>query len=443
MYDRSSRRELGAALAAAFLAGAWTEDALVRRAAEVLEPRPRWVRAVVREVLAAYHRPPADRPRELAAYVVLVLEERDGHGVAPRVRRWRDFAAEMGRMHWPVPPIASPGELAERLGVDAGQLAWLADVRGLERRVGDPRLRHYVYAWRPRAGAPPRPIAQPKHRLKTIQRRILREILDRIPAHDAAHGFVRGRSARTHAALHVARGSVMRMDLEDFFASVPAARVYGVFRTAGYPEAVAHTLTALCVTVIPHAEWAALPRPQDPALIGRHHRLGRRLATPHLPQGAPTSPALASLAASGLDRRLAAVAPALAARYSRYADDLTFSGDAALPTGTLRRVVSEIARDEGFRVAPDKTRVRRRGQRQLVCGVVVNERLNVPRREYDRLKAILHDAARNGPEAANRSGVPDLRAHLLGRIAWVGALHPDRGRRLRERFDAIAWEFDR
>ena len=154
----------------------------------------------------------------------------------------------------------------------------------------DRRLRHYVYAWRPRAGAPPRPIAQPKHPLKTIQRWILREILDRIPAHDAAHGFIRGRSARTHAALHVARGTVMRMDLEDFFASVTAARVHGIFRAAGYSEAVARMLTGLCVTVVPRAEWAALPRPDDPALIARHHRLGRRLATPHLPQGAPTSP---------------------------------------------------------------------------------------------------------------------------------------------------------
>ena len=439
MYDRSRRRELGAALAAAFLAGRWTEDALVRSGADVVAPRPRWLRRLAREVLAAYHRPPADRPRELAAYVELVLDELPGRGAPPRVRRWRDFEPAMAPAPWPVPAIASPGALADRLALTHGQLAWLADARGLERSVADPRLRHYTYAWRPRAGAPPRPIARPKQRLKAIQRWILHEILDRIPAHDAAHGFVRGRSARTHAALHVGQATVVRLDLEDFFTSVSAARAYGIFRTAGYPEAVAHTLTALCVTVVPLAEWHAVPRPRDPALVGRHHRLGRRLATPHLPQGAPTSPALASLAATGLDRRLAALAPTLAARYSRYADDLTFSGGVGLPAGTLRRVVGEIARDEGFRVAPEKTRVRRRNDRQLVCGVVVNERLNVPRREYDRLKAILHDGASNGAAAANREGVPDLRAHLLGRIAWVGSLHPERGRRLRERLDAIAW----
>ena len=83
--------------------------------------------------------------------------------------------------------------------------------------------------------------------------------------------------------------------------------------------------------------------------------------------------------------------------------------------------------------------MRTRGARQLVTGVVVNDRLNVPRPEYDRLKAILHDAARNGPERANRAGVPDFRAHLAGRIAWVASLHPARGERLRARFDAIRW----
>ena len=436
MPPGSRRRELGAALAAAFLAGAWTESAMVRRGAEVLSPRPRWLRSVVRQVRDAYPRPPADRPRELASYIALTL----GRYVArPHVLRWRDFTSEMGRTPWPTPPIATPGELADLLELDAGGLMWLADARGLERDTPHRRLRNYTYRWQPRPDGPPRPIARPKQRLKEIQRWILHEILDRIPQHDAAHGFVPGRSVRTHAALHVGRATVVRLDLEDFFASVPAGRVFGIFRTAGYPEAVAHTLTALCVTVVPGTEWARIPRPSDPRHVHRHARLGRRLATPHLPQGAPTSPALASLAAHGLDRRLTALAPTLRADYSRYADDLTFSGDAGLPAGTLARVVAEIARDEGFRVAPGKTGVRRRNERQIVCGVVVNERLNVPRAEYDRLKAILHDALRHGPAAANRDGVADFRAHLQGRIAWVGQLHPARGEKLQARLDAIAW----
>ena len=347
MYVAARRKEIAAALAAAFLGGRWSEDAMVRRGASVLDPRPRWLRAVVREVLAAYHRQPADRPRELAAYVALALEERRTSLPPPRVRRWIAYEPAMARTRWPVPEIASPGALAEALGLDAGALMWLADARGLERTAGDERLRHYRYLWLQRLAAPPRPIARPKQRLKAVQRWILHEILDRIPDHDAAHGFVPGRSARSHAALHAGSATVVRLDLEDFFASVPAARVY--------------------------------------------------------------------------------------------ADDLTFSGPADLPAGTLARVTGEIAREEGFRVAPGKTRVRRRHERQLVAGLVVNERPNVARTEYDRLKAVLHDARRNGPAAANRAGHPEFRAHLLGRIAWVSSVSPRRGRRLRERFDALPW----
>lgn len=439
MYDRSTRRALGTALAGAFLAGPWTEGALVRRGAAVLEPRPRWLHRIVGDVLAAYHRPPADRHRELTAYVELVLEEGATALPAPRVRQVLPFEPAMGRMRWPVPVLPSPTELGDRLELDPGRLAWLADARGLERRAADARLRHYTYGWLARPGAPPRAIERPKARLKAVQRWILRELLDAVPPHDASHGFVRGRSARTHAEKHAGRAIVVRFDLEDFFASVAAARVFGLFRAAGYPEAVAHVLTALCTNVLPLTEWDALPRPPAPSLIVRHHRLGRRLATPHLPQGAPTSPALASLAAFGLDVRLAALAARLGAAYSRYADDLTFSGDGRLPVATLRRAVEGIVREEGFRTGPAKTRVLTRAARQTVCGIVVNERPNVSRREYDRLKAVLHDAAQHGPEAANRAGHPRFRAHLLGRIAWVGFLHPERGARLRASFDAIRW----
>ena len=217
--------------------------------------------------------------------------------------------------------------------------------------------------------------------------------------------------------------------------------MYGIFRTAGYPEAVAHTLTSLCTNAMPADAWEAVPRPRDRAGIAAHHRLGRRLATPHLPQGAPTSPALANLCAFRLDRRLAGLAASLGATYTRYADDLIVSGEGWLAgrSGAIGTAVGAIAREEGFRLNERKTRVMPRSGRQRVCGVVVNERPNVPRREYDRLKAILNNAAVRGPEGENRAGVPDFRAHLLGRISWVESLNPERGRKLRRRFAAIDW----
>ena len=128
-------------------------------------------------------------------------------------------------------------------------------------------------------------------------------------------------------------------------------------------------------------------------------------------------------------------------RYTRYVDDLVFSGDADLRRGSERllRLVDTIVADEGYRLNASKTRVRTAAQRQTVTGLVVNAGLNVPRRDYDRLRAVLHDAARVGPAAANRAGHPDFRAHLLGRIAWAGGGNPTRAAKLATAFAAISW----
>lgn len=443
VYGSRARSDLGRALAGALLAGPWNEHAMVRRAGAALQPRPRWLRDVVRTVAVAYRRPPTDRPRELAAFIaakIAALSSREPYPEPPRVRRWLIPEPAMGRLRWPVPQLASLADLAAFVELSHSQLEWLADARSLERTVADERLRNYRYHRLPRAGGAVRVIERPKRRLKEIQRKLLHDLLDLVPAHPAAHGFVRGHSARTHAAQHVGSIVVLRLDLEDFFASIPAGRIYGICRTCGYPEAVAHALTALMTNVVPVCEWAALPRPtQDLRAITAHHALGRRLATPHLPQGAPTSPALANLAAFGLDRRLGGLAASLGVTYSRYADDLTFSGSRVL-LGDARTWIARIAHEEGFKVNERKTAVMTRAGCQRVCGIVVNERPNVARAEYDELKAILHNAARNGPAAENRAGVGDFRAHLLGRIAWVASLNLVRGERLRRRFEQIVWE---
>ena len=109
---------------------------------------------------------------------------------------------------------------------------------------------------------------------------------------------------------------------------------------------------------------------------------------------------------------------------------------------TLRRAVAAIAHEEGFAVNDHKSMLATRAGRQRVCGVVVNERLNVPRRDYDVLKAILHNSTVHGPASQNREQLPDFRAHLLGRISWVGSLNPQRGEKLRSQFARIAWRDD-
>ena len=198
---------------------------------------------------------------------------------------------------------------------------------------------------------------------------------------------------------------------------------------------MAHALTALATNAVPVDEWARVPRPREPWRIDLHHRLGRRLAAPHLPQGAPTSPALANLAAFALDRRVAGLAAAVGATYTRYADDLVLSGGEGLLRRApgVRETVARIAREEGFRVNERKTQLMTDAGRQRVAGVVVNARPNVARREYDLLKATLHNAGRDGPGDLDP-------AVLRGRIAWVASLHPGRGAELERRFGRVAWE---
>jgi RNA-directed DNA polymerase len=400
--------------------------------------------------LASHALPPHDQPGRLAALIEADLtalgatDPRPPGPPRPRVRRAGRPRHGRTEWRWAVPEIETVGELADWLGTTASELAWFADLRGLERGVADEPLRHYSYLTIPRRSGLLRVVERPKSRLKAIQRRLLREILDQIPAHEAAHGFTRGRSARTHAEEHTRQRVVVAIDLQDFFASVSAARLFGIFRTAGYRASVAHTLTGLATNTVPARVWHELPRPSDPRLIMAHHHLGRRLAAPHLPQGAPTSPALANLAAFSLDRRLSGLAASVHASYSRYADDLVFSGSGLLlrRANEVRATIAQIVREEDFTINERKSMLATRAGRQKVCGIVVNERTNVQRDEYDTLRAIVHNAAVRGPAAENRSGVEDFRAHLLGRIAWVGALNPARGEKLRREFARISWEGD-
>ncbi|HEX7276516.1 MAG TPA: reverse transcriptase family protein, partial [Acidimicrobiales bacterium] len=361
------------------------------------------------------------------------------------VRRWFVAPTAMGPMRWPVAPLDSVRDLQDLLGLSTTDLQWFADVRQLERTVTDEALRHYRYRWIPKGSGGLRLVEKPKPVLKHVQRVLLREILERVPVHPAAHGFRRGHSAVTHAARHQGRQVVIRLDLEDFFASVEVGRIYGLFRRCGYPEPVAHLLAGLTTNSVPRRVWAAAAAdpPSDPARLPAFRRLGRHLAHPHLPQGAPSSPALANLVAFGLDRRLAGLSAAVGMTYTRYADDLAFSSPARRTGAEVRRLVDAIGRiaaEVGFRVNPAKTSVRGAGQRQRLAGVVVNQRPNVERGEYDRLKAILHNAARTGPVAQNRAGHPRFRDHLRGRIAWVGQLNPERGERLLAEFSRIRWE---
>lgn len=332
------------------------------------------------------------------------------------------FRPAPGLVHLPLPPLTTTGELADWLALPPGWLVLYADPLGLSARTDSPFAPHYLCHLLPKASGRLRLIEEPRPMLKHLQRRILRGMLDLVPPHDDSFGFRRGTNCLAGAARHAAEAMVMGFDLADFFPSIARHRVYALFRTLGYPRAVAGALTGLTTAVTPPAVLAT------PGLAARD-----ALTSRHLPQGAPTSPALANLCAHALDRRLHGLARSLGAAYSRYADDLTFSGDRRIAP-ILRATVPQIVAEEGFRLNPDKTRSSAAHQRQTVTGLTVNAFANTPRQTFDRLKATLHRLSR--PDAPRAD--PATLARLSGQIAWVEQVNPARGARLRAALDALA-----
>jgi retron-type reverse transcriptase len=148
---------------------------------------------------------------------------------------------------------------------------------------------------------------------------------------------------------------------------------------------------------------------------------------------------LSNQVARKLDKRLMGVAAKLGLTYTRYADDLTFSGDAefAGKIGWLLAKVRHIAQEEGFAVNEKKTRVMRRSMAQTVTGIMVNDKPSISREELRRLRAILHRAKTEGLDAQNREKIPHFRERLRGKIAFVSMIRPDVGAKLKAELDAL------
>ena len=438
-------------LADAMLAGPHTPRSVQARCAKALGKKSAWLAALAKAMIVQRSHAWHSASRETLASAIWAwpgfLEAWAAEG--PLVLRYyfldspRMAPLPAGLEHCALPNLPTVGDIAEWLRLEIRDLEWLADVRGFEARARDQRLRHYVYRWVPKRSGGHRLLEVPKSALRSIQRRILHELLEYVPAHEAAHGFRARRSCVTNAEPHVGQQIVMRLDLQDFFVSIQGGRVTAMFRTLGYPEQAARVLAGLCTNRVPAdvVEVRDLGK-YDFELPQLDWLTRKRYRSPHLPQGAPSSPALANLCAFRLDLRLQALAESGAAQYTRYADDLTFSGGKELARGAERFLnrVGAVALEEGFSVNFRKTRVMRRGVRQQVTGIVVNEKPNVRREEYDRLKATLHNCARLGPTGQNREKRTDFRAHLAGRIAHLSMLNPDRGRRLKVLFERIEWQ---
>jgi len=433
------------ALAASFLAGEPTVEQLVARGARVLGQPWRWLRPLAERYVNALGGRTRPRQRDVVRFFLHDLglkRARSKYFHELSVEHWLAVPQQMQPVDaakaWDIPAIESAGALAEWLGLNPNQLRWFADLTGIGYHKGKLKLGHYHYRILAKSYGNIRLIEAPKLRLKELQRQILARILEKIPAHPAVHGFVKGRSIKTFVAPHVGRGAVLRMDLQDFFPTFRAARIHAFFRTLGYPESVAELLGGICTNATPRDAWKEANADVDPLHLSAARIL---YARPHLPQGAPTSPALANVCTYRVDCRLSGLAKSDGAEYTRYADDLAFSGgeDFAKHIDRFSTHVAALLMEEGFSVHFRKTRVMRQGVRQHLAGIVVNTHPNVIRADFDRLKATLANCARLGPESQNRDGNPDFRAQLEGRVSFVEMINPNKGKRLRALLDRIEW----
>lgn len=443
---RSSRYRqwIATGLAHAFLAdaaqaGGRSAAALHARAVQALGDDVPWVRSLAATVATEFtrHRERHTVPT-LAAWLRELPQLDDAFDPArehSRIRRLLLRPARMLRAPFaleslPLPRWDTHADLAAWLDVPPERLDWLVgrahDFR--ETQADRPPSAHYHPLLKAKRSGGLRLIEIPKPELKQVQQKVLAGLLDAIPAHENAHGFVRGRSAISHAREHAGHAVVIAFDLRDFFNSIGVARVRTLWRTLGYAEGVAEALARLTTTRTPLAVRERLLEDG-----GIDFLAAKRLASRHLPQGAPTSPALANLCAFGLDLRLDGLAWRFGAHYSRYADDIVFSGprELAARSRALHAWVDAIVQAEGFTLHPAKTRRMAAHRRQQVTGIVVNERPNLARDAYDRLRARLHACAAEGCDAATWT-------RLEGQVGWACQLvAPSRAQKLQRLLAAI------
>jgi RNA-directed DNA polymerase len=317
-------------------------------------------------------------------------------------RNIRDLATDREQLaRYGLPIWESEADLAAALSVTLGQLQHYSIHRERE------RASHYVCFAVPKRSGGERLIYAPKRRLKRLQRLLHQLLVRKLPFSAHAHGFVSGRSIATNAAPHVGKSVVLKFDIKDCFPTIHFGRVRGLLVALGYSYPLATTLAVLMTEA-----------PRQPFEIGDalyHVPIGSRVCV----QGAPTSPGLCNAVMLKLDRRLAGLAKAEGFAYTRYADDLTFSGDNEEAVERLLARVPRIVEAEGFALNAAKTRLMRRGGRQRVTGVVVNKSAGPSRQERRRLRAEIHRLSQN-------AGAPERRAmqRLRGKLAYLRMLNP-------------------
>lgn len=241
-----------------------------------------------------------------------------------------------------------------------------------------------------------RQIAEPLPSLKEIQHWILYEILYKIKIHKYSKAYIKGKSIKDNVKFHKCKKIVLTLDIHDFFKSLTIDKVGQCFKEMGYSSILADLLAKIC------------------CLNGS------------LPQGAPTSPYISNIIMYNFDLTMQNFCNTNKIMYTRYADDITLSGD--IEANGIIELVKKELHYLNLELNENKTKIMHQNERQIVTGVVVNDKIQVPRTERNEIRMIVHCIKKFGLEGHLQRidcQKENYIKHLLGRINYILYINPN------------------
>lgn len=286
---------------------------------------------------------------------------------------------------------------------DENAVAWCANLFGIEvqrlKEILQDVHSHYQVFWIRKRKGGYRIISAPDAELKSIQDTIYHRILLPINVHPSATGFRHQHSVVDNARPHLGKRYVLKTDIHDFFCSIRSLRVKKTFEEMGYPKSISKVLGELCCF-----RW-------------------------HLPQGASTSPVLSNIIAYEMDRKLEAMADTYGLTYSRYADDLTFSGNDFSKEQVLP-LIKEILREENFVLNHKKTRFLNENDKKIITGVSISSgvKMTIPKARKREIRKNVYFILTKGLAEHQRrigSNDPAYLKRLIGMLCYWRSIEPD------------------
>ncbi len=303
-----------------------------------------------------------------------------------------------------LPVIFDLRHLALLIGIepsDLGKILYLSDI--------------YLYRKTtiPKKSGGERNLLIPSISLKYIQSWILNNILYNIPISQEANGFCKGKSIVSNAEKHLGKECLVNIDIKDFFPTISIKQVFRIFIYYGYTKELSYILAKLCT------------------FEGR------------LPQGSPASPYISNIVSLKLDKRLSKLSVKYNADYSRYADDITFSGPKNLKN--ILPIAEKIINEEGFIINESKTRISYRHQRQSVTGLIVNgQEVKISKYFKRQLQSEIYFCKKFGVSEHQKRCNDNhnfYKEHIYGKAYFVNMVEPELAKRLLAQLDEIDWDY--